>query len=156
MTSWWRRPPPEPPSVIEHVEAVEIPVITEVKRRLAKGDYEGALLYAYPIAAEDLSKAFRAPFPPGMTHEEFLASTSGHELGHLPEFFRRFYDLYAPVRYGPPGHTAAPAALSGLLKSIYAQRPMWKLYLQPKHLPPDGGTPAEAPPPAATPGEPSA
>jgi hypothetical protein len=132
MTPWWKKPEPVEPEVVEHIEAVEIPVITEVKRRFAKGDYAAALLEAYPKAANDLSRGFRIPFPAGMTHEEFLRTKVTPEMGHLPEFFRRFYDLYAPLRYGPPGKFETPKELPGILESIYAHKAMWRLYLQPK------------------------
>jgi hypothetical protein len=132
MSPWWKKPEPVAPEVVEQIEAVEIPVITEVKRRFAKGDYAAALLEAYPKAANDLSRGFKIPFPAGMTHEEFLRTKTTPEMGHLPEFFHRFYALYAPLRYGPPGKFETPKELPGILESIYAHRAMWRLYLQPK------------------------
>ena len=132
MSSWWKKPQPVSTEIVEQITAVEIPVITEVNRRIAKGDYDGAIRFAYPKAAEDLARAFRVAFPPGMTHEEFLRTQTTSAMGHLPEFFLRFYELYAPLRYGPPGAWQDPAALVTILKSIYAPRPMWQLYLQPK------------------------
>jgi hypothetical protein len=134
MNPWWRRPQPVSREIVEQITAVEIPVITEVNRRLAKGDYAGAMRHAYPRAAEDLARAFQVSFPPGMTHEEFLRTGTVSQMGHLPEFFQRFYKLYAPLRYGPAGAREEPATLVSLLKSIYAPRPMWQLYLQPKDL----------------------
>jgi hypothetical protein len=134
MNPWWRKPQPVSREIVEQITAVEIPVITEVNRRLAKGDYGGAIRFAYPKAAEDLARAFQVSFPLGMTHEEFLRAAALPKMGHLPEFFQRFYDLYAPLRYGPPGAREEPATLVSLLKSIYAPRPMWQLYLQPKDL----------------------
>ena len=73
MSPWWRKEEPAPPSVLEQVEPVEIPLMTEVKRRLAESDFRGAILEAYPAVIADFSKAFSLPFPPGMTHEEFEA-----------------------------------------------------------------------------------
>ncbi|MGI0129161.1 MAG: hypothetical protein ACREEC_03275, partial [Thermoplasmata archaeon] len=123
MSPWWRKPEPVSREIVEQITAVEIPVITEVNRRLAKGDYDGAIRYAYPRATEDLARALQVSFPSGMTHEEFLRTISTSKIGHLPEFFQRFYGLYAPLRYGPPGAREEPAALVSLLKSIYAPRP---------------------------------
>ncbi|HEV2520350.1 MAG TPA: hypothetical protein VGX00_07015 [Thermoplasmata archaeon] len=132
MSPWWRKPQPVSTEIVEQITAVEIPVITEVNRRLAKKDYASAIRIAYPRASLDLARAFHVGFPPGMTHEEFLRTRMTPEMGHLPEFFQRFYELYAPLRYGPPGAWEDPAALVSILKSIYAPRPMWQLYLQPK------------------------
>ncbi|HEV2166683.1 MAG TPA: hypothetical protein VGS23_06910 [Thermoplasmata archaeon] len=148
MNPWWRKPQPVNTEIVEQITAVEIPVISEVNRRLAKGDYEGAIRIAYPKAARDLARAFRVPFPAGMTHEEFLRTQTTEAMGHLPEFFQRFYELYAPLRYGPPGAWQDPAALVTILKSIYAPRPMWQLYLQPKDPdhPRGKGAPAAEPP----------
>ncbi len=130
MSPWWKKPDPVEPTVVEQIEAIEVPIITEVKARLAKGDYAGALRVSYPVAANDLAKAFQKTFPPGMTHEEFLRTRTTKEMGHLPEFFRRFYGLYAPLRYGPPGPVHDTGALTGILESIYANKAMWYLYLQ--------------------------
>jgi hypothetical protein len=154
MNPWWRKPQPVTTEIVEQITAVEIPVITEVNRRLAKGDYSGAIRFAYPKASEDLARAFRIPFPAGMTHEEFLRTRTTTEMGHLPEFFERFYDLYSPLRYGPPGAREDPAQLVSLLKSIYAPRPMWQLYLQPKN--PDRPRSRPSPPRADSPPEGSA
>lgn len=139
MTPWWKRPEPLDREIVEQVEPVEIPVINEVKRRLAKGDVLGAIRHGFPVAADDLSRAYNIPLLPGHTYEEFLRRIRGHkELGHLPEHYRRFYQLYAPIRYGPPGTSApdgSPTALIDLLKAIYAERPMWQLYIAPRDSP---------------------
>ncbi len=131
MASWWKKPEPPQTEVVEQIEAIEVPVVTEVKRRLAKGEVVDAIRYSYPKAAEDLARAFKQPFPPGMTHEEFLRRGSRSEMGHLPEFFRRFYEWYSPLRYGPTATTDVDSeALLGMLGSIYTHRAMWYLYLQ--------------------------
>jgi hypothetical protein len=151
MNPWWRKPPQVSTEIVEQITAVEIPVITEVNRLLAKGEYQAAMRVAYPTAASDLARAFRVPFPPGMTHEEFLRNRTTPAMRHLPEFLERLYDLYAPLRYGPPGAREDPEALVAILKSLYAARPMWRLYLQPK----DGERPAASPPPAPPTPEPA-
>jgi hypothetical protein len=167
MSRWFRKPEAPPPEIVEQVEPVEIPVIIEVKRRLGRGDYRGAVRISYPRAVEDMAMAFNTPFPPHWTHEEFLRSLDEKTMGHLPEFLRLFYQVYAPIRYGPPAtpiqyglthgpETArilspaeVPEVLQALLKSIYAQPPMWRLYISPK-VPPEEGS---DPPPAAAPPE---
>ncbi|MCI4349149.1 MAG: hypothetical protein L3J93_02880 [Thermoplasmata archaeon] len=154
MTPWWKKPDTVEPEIVEQVEPVEIPVITEVKRQLAQSDFRSAILHAYPVVANDLSRAFAIPFPHGTTHEEFLRASRTKKTGHLPEFLQRLYRLYAPIRYGPPGAPESPASLTELLKSIYAQPPMWRLHLAPREAPP-----AEEPPtlevgPPAPPGDP--
>jgi hypothetical protein len=154
MTSWWRKPEAVGPEIVEQVEPVEIPVITEVKRQLAQSDFRAAILHAYPVVASDLARAYSLPFPHGMTHEEFLRSSRTKKTGHLPEFLQRLYRLYAPIRYGPPGAPESPASLTELLKSIYGQPPMWRLYLAPRDLPPPeepSAPPEGAAPPAGDP-----
>jgi len=163
MSRWFRKPEAPPPEIVEQVEPVEIPVIIEVARRLEHGDPRGAVRYAFPRAIHDCSKAYQMPFPPSWTNEEFLRSLKEETMGHLPEFLKLFYQLYSPVRYGPPGTpvqyglprgpepprilppTELPEALSGLLKGIYAEPPMWRLYIAPKIPPADPPASAEVP-----------
>ncbi|HUI38965.1 MAG TPA: DUF4129 domain-containing protein [Thermoplasmata archaeon] len=149
MSPWWKRPEAAPPEILEQVEPVEVPLLTEVKRMLAEGDFRGAILHAYPIVSGDLSKAFGVPFPKGMTHEEFLRRASAKQKGLLPQYLHRLYELYAPVRYGSTEASESPATLTELLKSIYAQRAMWRLYIEPRHPPeePPEGAPAVEPSP---------
>ncbi len=154
MNPWWRKPPPVSPEIVEQITAVEIPVITEVNRLLAKREYAAAMRVAYPAAASDLARAFRVSFPTGMTHEEFLRTRTTPAMRHLPEFLERLYELYAPLRYGPPGAREDPEALVSILKSLYAARPMWRLFLQPKDgersavpTPPEPPTPEPVPEP---------
>jgi hypothetical protein len=169
MSRWFRKPEAPSPEIVEQVEPLEIPVIIEVNRRLGRGDYIGAVRMSYPQVAGDLAKAFNTPFPRYWTHEEFLRSLDDKTMGHLPEFLRLFYQVYAPIRYGPPGTpiryglmthgpeagrilapTEVPKVLAELLKSIYAQPPMWRLYVSLKQPPEDGG---DAPPAPAGPAD---
>ena len=161
MSRWFSKPEAPPPEIVEQVEPLEIPVIIEANRRLGRGDYLGAVRGSYPQVANDLAKAFNTPFPTYWTHEEFLRSLDEKTMGHLPEFLRLFYQIYAPVRYGPPGtpiryglmahgpdtgRVLAPAevpkTLMELLKSIYSQPPMWRLYISLK-VPREGGASPE-------------
>ena len=104
MTRWFAKSEPLPPEVVEKVEPLEIPVIIEVNRRLERGDYRAAVRLSYPVVASDCAKAFRIPFPPYWTHEEFLRSLETEKVGTLlPEFLGLFYQVYSPIRYGPPG-----------------------------------------------------
>lgn len=146
MARWFTRAPAPPPEIIERVEAVEIPVITETKRRLARGEYEEALRAAYAQVVADVQRAYAARFPPGWTHDELIERGLDGRMGHLPEFLRRLTDLYVPVRYGPAPAPEDPEQLTGLLVSIYAQRPMWQLYLESKRD--DGAATRATPRPA--------
>jgi hypothetical protein len=150
LTPFWKKPEAPEREILEQVEPVEIPVINEAKRRLAKGDLSGAILHAYPVTTDDLSRAYGIPFLPGHTYEELLRKIRGHkELGHLPEYYRRFYQMYAPLRYGgkgAPEFHGSPEIVIDLLKAIYAERPMWELYIEPKNRPEpeEGGAMPEA------------
>jgi hypothetical protein len=115
--------------LVDQIRTMEVPVVTEVKRRVMRGDYDGAVLYAYPRALEDLEKAYGVAFSPDWTHSEILVRGMHPEMGGLPEMFLRLYRLYEPVRYGRGG-PRSPTDLQGLMVSIYSQRPMWKLYTE--------------------------
>lgn len=127
---------------------MEVPPVTETKRILRRGDYPGAVLYAYSQALEDLERAYGLTLPPELTHAEILVRQLRPEMGSLPEMFVRLHRLYEPVRYGR-AYRASPAELEGLLVSIYSQRPMWTLYTEllarePTAAPAGGAVPAGA------------
>lgn len=108
---------------------VEVPVITETKRLWLRGDRTQAILFAYPAALADLQRAYDLAFDPTWTHEEIHTLGMRQEMGHLPEFFRRLYRLYEPVRYGADGATPTENPV-GILLSIYGHSPMWRLYAE--------------------------
>jgi hypothetical protein len=153
MTGRFRRP--EPTSslvVVDRIRAVEVPVLTETKRRIVRGDVGGALLYAYPKVVEDLGRAYGTTFPEGFAHEEIVARAFTAEMAPLREFFDQLYRWYAPVRFGRNPSAEAGEAVVGLLQSLYAAEPMWRLYVTPSL---DSG-PSSTPPLASAeePGEP--
>ncbi len=120
---------PARPTFIDQVKTLEVPPVTEVKRRLLRGDYDGAVLFAYPRALEDLERAYGRVFSPELTHAEILVRGMQPEMGNLPEMFVRLHRLYEPVRYGGGG-PRSPSDLEGIMISIYSQRPMWTLYTE--------------------------
>lgn len=132
MVRWRSKEPERAPEVIERVEPIEIPIITETKRLLARGEYDGALRGAYARVLEDVQRAFSVPFPPGWTTGDILGRGAGPEMGHLPEFLERLTSLYTPLRFGASAPRRDPDELLALLQSIYASRPMWRLYLEPR------------------------
>ncbi len=140
---WRHRAAPAPETVVtERIRGVEVPVLTEAKRRLLRRDAAGALREAYPRLLEDLQRAYGVEFPPGYAHEEILALGFTEPMRPLAEFFDRFYRLYAPVRYGGRTADGAGDEVLELLRSLYSPEPMWRLYLA------EGGR-RPAPPPAA-------
>ncbi|MCI4325831.1 MAG: hypothetical protein L3K00_08160 [Thermoplasmata archaeon] len=127
----FRRPEPTPPVVLDRIRPVEVPVLTEVKRRLGRDDVAGALLYAYPKVVEDLGRAYDVAFPEGYSHEEILTRRFNEAMAPMAEFFDQLYRMYAPVRFGgraPPG--TADVVLE-LVQSLYSPEPMWRLYVTP-------------------------
>src|SRR5215469_2071723 len=126
MARWFSRPPEPSPEVVERVEPVEIPVISEVARRLARDEFEGAVAVAYRQVIEDLQRAYGLTFPPGWTQYEVVEKgLADPRLGHLPEFIRRLTDLYVPTRFSDPPRSRDGEQLGALLRSIYSRRPMW-------------------------------
>ena len=127
---WGSRPPePADPIVLERIRPVEVPVLTEVKRLLGRGDVAGALRYAYPKVVEDLARAYRTNLPAGFSHEDILSRGFTEEMRPLLEFFDRLYRLYMPVRYGNRPAPGAPDEVLELLQSLYGAEPMWRLYV---------------------------
>jgi hypothetical protein len=125
----FRRGEPAPVVVLDRIRPVEVPVLTEVKRRLGRNDIAGALLLAYPAVVADLGRAYGVDFPEGFSHEEILAKRFNEAMSPMAEFFDRLYRLYAPVRFGgqlPPG--SADVVLE-LVQSLYSAEPMWRLYV---------------------------
>ncbi|MCI4354137.1 MAG: hypothetical protein L3K06_02085 [Thermoplasmata archaeon] len=107
---------------------VEVPVITETKRRWAKGDRPGAVQYAYESVLGDLERAFGVHFPADWTHEDILERGVTPEMGSIPDFLIELLKVYEPVRYGrvDPGPARSPEPI---LQSIYGHPQMWGLYL---------------------------
>ncbi len=141
MPRWRPRTPEPPPVVIERIEPVEIPILTETKRLVARGEYDRALREAYAQVITDVQRAYGQPFAPGWTTGEILARGTTEPMGHLREFLARLTELYAPLRFHPEGADRRPEELLEVLRSIYAARPMWRLYLEPR----DDATPAAPP-----------
>jgi hypothetical protein len=143
----FRRPESTTIVVRDRIRPVEVPVLTEAKRRLGRDDVAGALLYAYPKVVEDLGRAYGVEFPEGYSHEEILTKGFNEAMAPMAEFFDRLYRLYAPVRFGrrpPPG---TGDAVLELLQSLYGAEPMWRLYVTNLAAPdpPDNGGTAAAP-----------
>ncbi len=138
---WWdRRPPATPPVVIERIRPVEVPVLTEVKRRLGREELAQAVLYAYPKVVEDLARGYGVEIPPGYSHEEILTKCFTETMVPWAGFFDRLYRIYAPIRYGERAPTGTPEDLLELLQSLYGAEPMWRLYVASATGPTNGGT----------------
>ncbi|MHB8352574.1 MAG: hypothetical protein ACYDFT_07820 [Thermoplasmata archaeon] len=129
MRVWHRAEPVRDPVVTERIRGVEVPVLTDAKRRLLRRDVAGALRDAYPKLLEDLQRAYGVEFPPGYSHEEILARGFTEPMRPLTEFFDRLYRLYAPVRFGGRMPDDRGDEVLELLRSLYSPEPMWRLYL---------------------------
>jgi hypothetical protein len=163
-TGWLSfRRAPTPPEYLERLRPVELPILTETKRRIFRGDVAGALRYAYPLVLEDVQKAYGVTFPPEWTHEEILRHGIPAQAGPIAEFLGQLYRLYAPARYSDGAGLAPEAGMEAieLLRSIYAFAPMWRLYawhrpagLQRLFPPRTAASVPPAVPPATEPGMP--
>ncbi len=127
------------PVVVQTIRSVEIPTITMLKNQLATGDTPTALSLAFRAVVRDMERAFGLSIPAGWTDREIvtrwgavgtmtLSVTGSYVPGELRDVVRRFYAVYEPVRFGPPG-TPLRGDPVAILQSIYAYRPMWGLYL---------------------------
>jgi hypothetical protein len=128
-----RRPAPAAPEprVVEKIRPVEVPVLTETKRRLGRGEVAEALRYAYPQVVADLERAYGRPFAVGWTHEEILRYGFSPEMEPLRDFFEALWRLYEPFRYGARAPPPDGREVLELLRSLYAAAPMWRLYVAP-------------------------
>jgi hypothetical protein len=136
--------------VLETRRPVEVPVITEAKRRWVTGDRTGAIRYAYESSLADVERAFSTTFPPDWTHEDILERGTSSEMGSVPDFLVQLLRLYEPVRYGrvekEPSRSPEP-----LLQSIYAHPRMWGLYIFAVPAPPAAAQAVASPAPSPGP-----
>ena len=148
------------PVVLETRRPVEVPVITETKRRWMRGDRLGAVRFAYEGSLADIQRAFGVRFPDDWTHQDILERGVTAEMAPIPDFLHRLLTVYEPVRYGGELPTEIPPP-DDILRSIYAHPKMWGLYVE--HVArPDldprlveaGVIPVEGPSPAPTRGVP--
>ncbi|MCI4336228.1 MAG: hypothetical protein L3K17_03400 [Thermoplasmata archaeon] len=121
------------------------PLIAEVRHDLVVGAYDEAVRRAYLGALDDARRAYSLSFPVGWTHPEILSHGFPASTGDLPDSFRRLYDLYRPIRYGPPQSHRTPEPVIELLQDIYGRVPMWTLYRDPQPRADGAGPSAEAP-----------
>jgi hypothetical protein len=136
--------------VLETRRPVEVPVITETKRRWEVGDRAGAVRFAYESALADVERAFGIHFPPDWTHEDILERGTSPEMGSVPDFLVQLLRLYEPVRYGPAG-TEPARSPEPLLQSIYGHPRMWGLYIHAVPAPAAATETGPAPAPEARP-----
>jgi hypothetical protein len=123
------------PVVLETMRSVEVPPITETKRRWVSGDRAGAVAYAWGAALYDVQRAFNVRFPPHWTNEDILVLGVTPEMVPIPEFLEKLLREYEPIRYGGllPAELPSPEPI---LQSIYAHRAMWLLYVEAMSAPP--------------------
>ena len=114
--------------MIESVRPVEVPVITETRRLVARGEYRRAVQYGYSRVLADLRNAYQLLIEPSWTHSEILQAVRSLPTGPVPDFLRQLLELYGPARYGSGPITEQPGTLLSALLGIYSQRPMWYLY----------------------------
>lgn len=123
------------PVVLETMRSVEVPPITETKRLWTNGDRAGAVEYAWGAALYDVQRAFDVRFPSSWTNEEILVLGTTEAMVPIPDFLHSLLRQYEPIRYGGRFPAELPSP-EGLLRSIYAHRKMWLLYVEALPAPP--------------------
>ena len=123
------------PKAPEPVRSVEIPAVTTLKRRMEAGDPRQGMIEAFAALLLDLQRGFNLEVPDTWTDREILAKwatlrpamATAPIPAELQELVRRFYSIYEPSRFGPPGAPmkANPVAV---LQSIYSFQPLWRLH----------------------------
>jgi hypothetical protein len=135
--SWFLGDDDEPVRPRDLIRPVEVPVLTELKRRLARDDVTSALEFAYPKVVEDLQRAYRTEFPPGFSHQDIVERGFTPAMRPYQVFFDRLYALYAPIRYGGRAPPGSGDEVLELLQSLYSPEPMWALYVWNREKLPD-------------------
>lgn len=110
------------------VAAGRLPLIREVRRWAYAGSYRQAVLLAYPTALRDADRGLRLPSAPGLTHPECLQRIEQAGEGRLAGSLTKLYELYRPVRYGPPSWETTSANVDDvvdILQDIYGHAAMW-------------------------------
>ena len=107
-------------------------MLTEVKRRLGRGDVEGGAPLRLPEGRRGpRTRVRRATFPEGFSHEEILDAPVQRGDGADGRVLRPAVPLYAPVRFGGRAPTGGSDVVLELVQSLYAAEPMWRLYVTP-------------------------
>jgi hypothetical protein len=114
------RPPPDP-------RTAWLTLIDQVKVRLNAGDYPGGVQRAYLGALDDLQRTYGIVVPPGRTNAEILEANLSGRPAQAVEVLRRLYDVYRPLRYGPPGRKYEREPIVELLRDLYGNFALWEL-----------------------------
>ncbi|MCI4323608.1 MAG: hypothetical protein L3K03_06275 [Thermoplasmata archaeon] len=142
MRTWGRRPDEVPaPTVIERIRPVEVPILTDVKRKVALGDVRGALLDSYPQVVADLGRAYDVEILPGYSHEDIVGPALPQAARPLAVFLDRLFALYAPVRFAGRAPPPVGKEIIELVQSLYSSEPMWRLYIREANPNDDRATP---------------
>jgi hypothetical protein len=98
----------------------ELPILTEVRRRLDSGDSAGAILIGFETAMRDFQLAFGFEPPPFWTYSDIFRLGVRTDMGYAPILLARLYRIYEPVRYG--GARSVPSGgILETLRQFYAQ-----------------------------------
>lgn len=122
--------PPGSPPVGPVVRPLEVPVVTETKRLMGRGEPGRAVRYAYPAAFSDAARAFHWEVGGSATHRELLAGLAEKAPAHFVTHLARLYALYEPARYGREAPPLSEDPVQ-LLLSLYSFPDLWMLYAVP-------------------------
>jgi hypothetical protein len=126
-----------------------ISVLVETERLLKAGQYAEAVTFAYLSVVQDVIQAFGLRPPKQWTHREFLTWGIRPDMGYFTSLLPRIYSLYEPVRYGEARDWRRDDLL-GILRLVYAEEPMRRLYGSPG-VPTFSAMAGRAPPLPSTP-----
>jgi len=133
LRQWWPRGSasaegsPRPP---KDPRAAWLALIAQVKEHLDVGDYPGGVRRAYLGALEDLQRTYGITVPPGRTNEEIIGTQITGRSAQAGDILRRLYDVYRPLRYGPPTRSYDKEPILELLRDLYGNFALWELERQ--------------------------
>jgi hypothetical protein len=101
-----------------------LPVLETLRWDLQQNGYDAAVLRAYPAAVRDMQQTFGLQFSPGWTDEE-LMRRGFPGLDRIARRLRSVYEVYAPIRFGPPQPGRIQEPVEQMFADLYSD---WLLH----------------------------
>ncbi|HTT73613.1 MAG TPA: hypothetical protein VMG99_05635 [Thermoplasmata archaeon] len=109
---------PARPDGAQPPPSVGPPAVRTVEEAVRRGDARGAVLEVFPTVMREVEAAFGSPFPRSHTARQVLAQDLRTDAGGLVPLLFRLYEIYEPVRFGPP-EAVPPGDVVATVRRIY-------------------------------------
>lgn len=112
---------------------VDVGVVNEASRRIARGDVVDGIAFGFAMAVQDVAAAHSVQIPPGLTYGEILSESFPRRMPpSMLDHLQRMYALYEPLRFGPrvPVREVATREFVGELRALYASPQLQRMYAE--------------------------